>query len=228
MSELKHLAVIMDGNRRWAKDKGLPSFEGHRQGYDKMKEVGQWCIDRGITTLTVYAFSTENWNREEAEVNYLMDLLYKAVTTEVEEFNKRGIRLKIIGTRERLSDKLVKAIAEAEERTKNNDKGTLNICLNYGGRLEIVDAVKRIMAQGVPADQVTEKTISENIWLAGQDDPDLIIRTSGEQRLSGFLTWESVYSEFLFIDKHWPAFSETDLDAAINDYNSRHRRFGGN
>lgn len=228
MSELKHLAVIMDGNRRWAKDSGLPSFEGHRQGYDKMKEVGQWCIDRGITTLTVYAFSTENWNREEAEVNYLMDLLYKAVTTEVDEFNKRGIRLKIIGTRERLSEKLVKAIAEAEERTKDNNKGTLNICLNYGGRLEIVDAVKKITAQGIPADQITEKTISENIWLAGQDDPDLIIRTSGEQRLSGFLTWESVYSEFLFIDKHWPAFSEADLDAAINDYNNRHRRFGGN
>lgn len=228
MSELKHLAVIMDGNRRWAKDNGLPSFEGHRQGYDKMKEVGQWCIDRGITTLTVYAFSTENWNREEVEVNYLMDLLYKAVTTEVEEFNKRGIRLKIIGTRERLSEKLVKAIAEAEERTQNNDKGTLNICLNYGGRLEIVDAVKKIIAKGIPVDQITEKTISENIWLAGQADPDLIIRTSGEQRLSGFLTWESVYSEFLFINKHWPAFSEADLDAAINDYNNRHRRFGGN
>ena len=228
MSELKHLAVIMDGNRRWAKDNGLPSFEGHRQGYDKMKEVGQWCIDRGITTLSVYAFSTENWNREQAEVNYLMDLLYKAVTAEVEQFNKRGIRLRIIGTRERLPEKLVKAIADAEERTKGNEKGTLNICLNYGGRLEIVDAVKKIISQGIPADQITEKTISENIWLAGQADPDLIIRTSGEQRLSGFLTWESVYSEFLFIDKHWPAFSEADLDAAINDYNNRHRRFGGN
>lgn len=218
----------MDGNRRWAKDRGLPSFEGHRQGYDKMKEVGQWCIDRGITTLTVYAFSIENWNREEAEVNYLMDLLHKAVTTEVEEFNKRGIRLRIIGTRERLSEKLVKAITEAEERTRENTQGTLNICLNYGGRLEIVDAVKKIVAQGIPVDQITEKTISENIWLAGQSDPDLIIRTSGEQRLSGFLTWESVYSEFLFIDKHWPAFFEADLDAAIDDYNNRHRRFGGN
>lgn len=228
MSELKHLAVIMDGNRRWAKDKGLPAFEGHRQGYDKMKDVGQWCIDRGISVLTVYAFSTENWNREEAEVSYLMDLLYRAVTTEVEEFNKRGIRLKIIGTREKLSEKLVKAIAEAEDRTKDNAKGTLNICLNYGGRLEIVDAVKKIMSQGISADQITEKTISENIWLAGQDDPDLIIRTSGERRLSGFLTWESVYSEFLFIDKHWPAFSESDLDSAIDDYNNRHRRFGGN
>jgi undecaprenyl diphosphate synthase len=228
MSELKHLAVIMDGNRRWAKDNGLPPFEGHRQGYDKMKEVGQWCIDRGITTLTVYAFSTENWNREDQEVSYLMDLLYKAVTSEVAEFNKRGIKLKIIGTRERLSEKLVKAIADAEEQTKNNAKGVLNICLNYGGRLEIIDAVKKIIQQGTPIEQITEKTISDNIWMAGQSDPDLIIRTSGEQRLSGFLTWESVYSEFLFIDKHWPAFSEADLDEAVNNYNNRHRRFGGN
>jgi len=228
MSELKHLAIIMDGNRRWAKDKGLPSFEGHRHGYDKMKEVGEWCIKRGITTFTVYAFSTENWNRDQAEVDYLMDLLYKAVTTEIEEFNKRGIRLKIIGTRERLSEKLVKAIAEAEEVTKNNDKGTLNICLNYGGRLEIVEAVRKIVAQGIPAEQITEKTISDNIWLSGQSDPDLIVRTSGEQRLSGFLTWESVYSEFLFINKHWPAFSESDLDEVIENYNNRHRRFGGN
>jgi undecaprenyl diphosphate synthase len=228
MSELKHLAVIMDGNRRWAKDNGLPSFEGHRHGYDKMKEVGQWCIDRGITTLTVYAFSTENWNRDPEEVSYLMDLLYKAVTTEVEEFSKRGIRLRIIGSRERLSEKMVKAIAEAEEKTKDNDKGTLNICLNYGGRLEIVEAVKKIVAQGIPAEEIKETTISENIWLAGQPDPDLIIRTSGEQRLSGFLTWESVYSEFLFIDKHWPAFSEADLDLAVNDFNNRQRRFGAN
>lgn len=228
MSELKHLAIIMDGNRRWAKDNNLPSFEGHRQGYDKMKEVGQWCVNRGITTLTVYAFSTENWNREQAEIDYLMDLLYKAVTTEIKEFNKRGIRLRVIGTRERLSEKMIQAIAEAEEQTKTNNKGTLNICLNYGGRLEIVDAVKKIISQGIPAEQITEKTITENIWFAGQNDPDLIIRTSGEQRLSGFLTWESVYSEFLFIDKHWPAFSETDLDDAVSDFNNRHRRFGGN
>ncbi len=218
----------MDGNRRWAKDNGLPALEGHRRGYDKMKETGQWCIDRGITTMTVYAFSTENWNREQEEVNYLMDLLYKVVTSEVAEFNKRGIRMKIIGSSERLSEKLVKAIAAAEEQTKNNTKGILNICLNYGGRLEIVEAVKKVVTAGIPVDQITEKTISENIWMAGQSDPDLIIRTSGEQRLSGFMTWESVYSEFLFVDKHWPDFSESDLDQAINDYNNRRRRFGGN
>jgi len=228
MPELKHLAIIMDGNRRWAKKNNLPSFEGHRRGYEKMKEVGKWCIDRNITTLTVYAFSIENWNRNESEINYLMDLLYKALTVEIEEFNKYNIKLKIIGTREKLSEKLIKAIVAAEEKTKNNNKGTLNICLNYGGRLEIVEAVKKIISQKIPINQITEKTISENIWLTGQNDPDLIIRTSGEQRLSGFLTWESVYSEFLFLDKYWPDFSESDLDEAIKDYNNRQRRFGGN
>ena len=228
MPELKHLAIIMDGNRRWAKEHGLPTFEGHRRGYDKMKEVGEWCLDRGITTMSIYAFSTENWNREQEEVRYLMDLIYKAIALEIPEFNKRGIRMRIIGSRERLSGKLVKAIDAAEEQTKNNARGTLNICLNYGGRWEITEAVKKIVAAGIPVEQITEKIISDNIWMAGQSDPDLIIRTSGEQRLSGFLTWESVYSEFLFIDKHWPDFSESDLDQAINDYNNRRRRFGGN
>ncbi len=228
MPEIKHIAIIMDGNRRWARENGLPPFEGHRRGYDKMKDVGEWCIKRGIKTMTVYAFSTENWNRSADEVNYLMELLYRAVTVEVDEFMKRGIRLKIIGSRERLSPKMVQAIAAAEERTKSNDQGTLNICLNYGGRLEIVDAVKKLMAQGASAEQITEQAISENIWLAGQPEPDLIIRTSGEQRLSGFLTWESVYSELLFVSCHWPAFSEADLDAAIAEFNRRTRRFGGN
>ncbi len=218
----------MDGNRRWAKDNGLPAFEGHRKGYDKMKEAGEWCITRGIETLTVYAFSTENWNRAQDEVDYLMNLLHHALTDEIEEFNGRGIRLKVIGSRDRLSEKLVKAIESAEEKTKNNTKGTLNICLNYGGRLEIVDAVKKIISSGVLAESVDEKMISENIWLSGQSEPDLIIRTSGEQRLSGFLTWESVYSELLFVDCHWPAFTEKDLDGAIENFENRQRRFGGN
>jgi len=228
MSELKHLAVIMDGNRRWAKDNNLSTLDGHRQGYDKLKTVGEWCIKRGIKTLTVYAFSTENWNRSQEEVVYLMDLLYNAVTKEVIEFDKRGIKLKVIGTRDRLSEKMITAINEAEERTKNNTAGTLNLCINYGGRLEIVEAVKKIMAEGKSPEEVDENLISANIWMAGETDPDLVIRTSGEQRLSGFMTWESVYSEFLFIDKHWPAFSEEDLDQAVDDFNNRHRRFGGN
>jgi undecaprenyl diphosphate synthase len=218
----------MDGNRRWAKDNNLPPFEGHRRGYDKMKEAGQWCIDRGIDILTVYAFSTENWNRSQEEVSYLMDLLHFALTQEVPKFTEIGIRLRVIGSRDRLSDKLREAIDQAEEATKDNSKGTLNIALNYGGRLEIVEAMKKALAGGIKPQELSEKDISDNIWTAGQSDPDLIIRTSGEQRLSNFLTWQSVYSELLFVKCHWPAFSEKDLDEAIEEFNRRTRRFGGN
>ncbi|HPL93396.1 MAG TPA: polyprenyl diphosphate synthase [bacterium] len=225
---LKHLAIIMDGNRRWAKDQGLPSFAGHQKGYEKLKEVMRWCQKKGVDTLTVYAFSTENWNRSEDEVNFLMTLFHKALTEELDEFHQEGIRLRVIGTRQRLAPKIVQAIAEAEEKTKDNQKGNLNLCINYGGRLEIVEAFKKIMAQGVTAEEISDKMIAEHLWMAGQPDPDLIIRTSGEQRLSGFLTWESVYSEFLFLEKHWPDFSEADFDRAIEDFNNRHRRFGGN
>jgi len=228
MPELNHLAIILDGNRRWAKENGLPSFEGHRRGYNKMKEVGEWCIARGIKTFTVYAFSTENWHRTPEEVDYLMNLLHQALTKEINEFNRRGIRLRVIGSRDRLSEKMKQEADFAENETKNNTRGTLNICLNYGGRLEIVEAVRTIISRGVKSEEIDEKMISENIWLAGQSDPDLIIRTSGEQRLSGFLTWESVYSELLFVKCHWPAFSEQDLDEAIAEFHRRHRRFGGN
>ncbi|MFA6919077.1 MAG: polyprenyl diphosphate synthase [Patescibacteria group bacterium] len=228
MSQIKHLGIIMDGNRRWAKDNNLPPFEGHRRGYDKMKEAGQWCIDRGIDILTVYAFSTENWNRSQEEVSYLMDLLHFALTQEVPKFTEIGIRLRVIGSRDRLSDKLREAIDQAEEATKDNSKGTLNIALNYGGRLEIVEAMKKALAGGIKPQELSEKDISDNIWTAGQSDPDLIIRTSGEQRLSNFLTWQSVYSELLFVKCHWPAFSEKDLDEAIEEFNRRTRRFGGN
>lgn len=225
---LKHLAIIMDGNRRWAKDQGLPSFAGHQKGYEKLKEVMRWCQKKGVDTLTVYAFSTENWNRSEDEVNFLMTLFHRALTEELDEFHQEGIRLRVIGTRQRLAPKIVQAITEAEEKTKDNQKGNLNLCINYGGRLEIIEAVKKIVASGVKSEDITDKLIADNLWMAGQPDPDLIIRTSGEQRLSGFLTWESVYSEFLFLEKHWPDFSETDFDRAIEDFNNRHRRFGGN
>ncbi len=225
---LKHLAIIMDGNRRWAKDQGLPSFAGHQKGYEKLKEVMHWCQKKGVDTLTVYAFSTENWNRSEDEVNFLMTLFHKALTEELDEFHQEGIRLKVIGTRQRLAPKIVQAIADAEEKTKDNQKGNLNLCINYGGRLEIIEAVKKIVDSGVKPEDITDKLIADNLWMAGQADPDLIIRTSGEQRLSGFLTWESVYSEFLFLEKHWPDFSEADFDQAIEDFNNRHRRFGGN
>lgn len=228
MSNIQHLAIIMDGNRRWAKEKGLPPLEGHRRGYNKLKQVGEWCLARGIKFFTVYAFSTENWNRTKKEVNYLMRLLEIGLTKELSFFMERGIRIRVIGRRQELPERLQKAIIKAEEATENNNKGTLNLAINYGGRPEIVEAVKKIIKKKINPSKITDKLISENIWTAGQPDPDLIIRTSGEQRLSGFLTWQSVYSELYFVKCHWPAFSEKDLDKAIDDYNNRHRRFGGN
>jgi undecaprenyl diphosphate synthase len=228
MQQIKHIAFIMDGNRRWAKKRGLPSLEGHRRGYNKMKEVGQWCIDRGIKHMTVYAFSTENWKRSKKEVDYLMNLLEKALTSEIPEFMKKGIRLRVVGSKKGLSKNIIKAIENAEKETAKNSKGTLNIAINYGGRLEIVEAVQNIIKQKKSPKAITEDLISKNIYTAGQPDPDIVVRTSGEHRLSGFLTWQSVYSELFFIKPHWPGFKEKDLDKVIDEYNNRNRRFGGN
>lgn len=226
MEQIKHLAIIMDGNRRWAKEKGLPSFEGHRQGYKKAKQVGDWCLDRGIKTLTVFAFSSENWQRSKKEVDALMKLLEMALTKELKIFIKKGIKIKVLGDIGRFSKKLQKAIINAEEKTKKNTKGTLNLALNYGGRSEILEAVRKICRKKINPGKITEKTISDSIWTSGQSDPELLIRTSGEMRLSGFLPWQSVYSELYFCKRNWPAFTEKDLDDALNEYQRRKRRFG--
>ncbi len=223
---LKHLAIILDGNRRWAKARGLPTFEGHRRGYDKVKTIGLAALERGVKFFTVFAFSTENWKRSTEEVAYLMDLIHLALTSEMDFYMKHDIRLRVIGRRAELSDRLVKAIDEAEAKTAGNIAGQVNLCINYGGRAEIVEAVKLLAADGVSADEVTEELIASKLWTRGIPDPDLIIRTSGEQRLSGFLTWSGVYSELLFIDKHWPDFDPSDLDAAIAEFDRRGRRFG--
>lgn len=225
-TKINHLAIILDGNRRWAKQQGLPSLEGHRRGYDKIKEVGDWCLARGIKILTVYAFSTENWKRDKKEVDYLMKLLRLALTKELSYFIKRDIKVRVIGRREELSPAMRAAISHAEEVTKNNKAGTINLAINYGGRQEIVAAVKSIVSDGALPEQINENLISEKIWTSGQSDPDLIIRTSGEQRLSGFLTWQSVYSELYFMSVYWPDFSEKDLDEAITWFENRERRFG--
>ncbi|HNS33617.1 MAG TPA: polyprenyl diphosphate synthase, partial [bacterium] len=219
MTKIKHLGIIMDGNRRWAKKRGLPPMAGHQKGYDKMKQVGDWCLARGIDFLTVYAFSTENWQRSKKEVDYLMKLLERGLTKELPQFMKKNIRLKIIGSRDKLSVSLKRAIKTAEDKTKNNTAGTLNIAVNYGGRLEVVEAVKKIVRRKIPINQISEQTISDYVWTAGEPDPDLIIRTSGEYRLSGFLTWQGVYSELYFTKKFWPDFSERDLDEAILEFN---------
>lgn len=224
---LRHIAIIMDGNRRWAKNRGLPTLEGHRRGYNKMKKVTEWCIKKGIKILTVYAFSTENWNRSQNEVNYLMDLFREALNRDITEMAKQGVQVKLIGQKERLAPDIQKMVKQAESKTKDNKKLLFQMAISYGGRPDIVQAVKKIANQKIPANKITEDLISKNLWTNGCPDPDLIIRTSGEYRLSNFLTWQSAYSELIFIKKHWPAFSEKDLELAIEEYNSRQRRFGG-
>lgn len=223
---VRHLGVIMDGNRRWAKQRGRPTLEGHRRGYDVVMKMGHWCLDRGIEILTIYAFSTENWNRSKTEVSYLMRLLSKALTKEVDGLHRKNIRISVIGRIHELPKHLQQHIALAMELTKNNTRGTLQLAINYGGRSEIVDAVKKIYRTAKSASSITEKSLSEVMYTASQPDPDLIIRTSGEHRLSGFLTWQSVYSELLFVKKNWPDFSERDLDDALHEFGRRQRRFG--
>jgi len=222
-----HLGIIIDGNRRWAKTRNLPAFEGHRKGYNKLKDVGKWCKEKGVKILTIYAFSTENWNRSRKEVNYLMRLLARAMTKkEVRNLMKDGIKLNVIGQVERLPEYLQKAIKSAEYATKNNKEGVLNLAISYGGRAEILQAVKRIVKEGITADEIDEETIGRYLWTKGLADPDLIIRTAGEQRLSNFLLWQIAYSELYFTKKYWPDFEKSDLEQVFHDYAQRQRRYG--
>lgn len=219
-----HLAIIIDGNRRWAKSKGLSSFEGHKKGFDNVNKIRDYCLKKGVKILTLYCFSTENWNRSKLEVKYLMRLLAEAFSSHnIDKFNNNGIKMQVIGQKERLPKFLQKKIKEAEESTKNNKKGIVNLAISYGGRPEIVSAVKKIVEERL---QITEKNINDNLWTKGLPDPDLIIRTSGEQRLSNFMAWQSIYSEFYFPKKHWPDFTEEDIEATFEDYSLRKRRFG--
>ncbi|MEK7211040.1 MAG: polyprenyl diphosphate synthase, partial [Patescibacteria group bacterium] len=184
----------------------------------------RWCRDAGVKTLTLFAFSTENWQRAKEEVYFLMGLFYRAFTEDIKKLHENNIRVLLIGRKEGLSKKLQGAILQAEELTKNNDGCTLNLAINYGGRPELMDAFKKILKN--PPAEITEETISQNLYTAEQANPDLIIRTSGEQRLSGFLTWQSAYSELLFVNHHWPEFSKDDFDGALTDFAARQRRFG--
>ncbi len=221
-----HLGIIMDGNRRWAKERGLPGLEGHREGAEKIREVVKWCKSHGVKILTLYAFSTENWNRSPEEVNFLMRLLGTFLEKEMKEFQKRKVKLQIIGQRERLPASLLKKIGEAEDLTKNNDDLILILAISYGGRAEIVRALKKMIQGKISSGKVTEEKVAEYLYTAGLPDPDLIIRTSGEQRISGFLLWQSAYSELYFTNKYWPDFLEKDFDEALAEYDKRQRRFG--
>jgi undecaprenyl diphosphate synthase len=223
---LRHLAMIMDGNRRWAKERGMPAVEGHRAGYETMKKVGDWCLARGVETLTVYAFSTENWKRSEVEVAFLMALLEHALDKELDYFISRKIKLRILGRREGFSAKILQLIDKAQAATKDFDTMTFAICLNYGGRAELVDAVREIVAEGMQPDAIDEQSIAKRLYWSNMPDPDMIVRTSGEERLSGFLLWQSAYSEFYWLKKNWPAVEEGDIEAIIEEYKTRQRRYG--
>lgn len=225
---LTHLGIIMDGNRRWAKAHRLPALEGHRRGYETFKKIADHCLACGIKILTIYAFSTENWQRSKAEVRYLMSLLKRGIEENADDFMAKGVRVRFIGSRANIPAAVLDAMDEAAVRTGRNTKGALNVAINYGGRQEIIEAVRRIVELGPPPERITEATFTNALDTAGQPDPDLIIRTSGEERLSGFLTWQSVYAELYFSPKLWPDFTTADLDAALADYAKRQRRFGSN
>jgi undecaprenyl diphosphate synthase len=222
----KHIAVIMDGNRRWATKQGKSADFGHRKGYENFVKFGELCRGKGIHTITVYAFSTENWKRSQEEVSVLMDLMRDAIKKETKRLNKENIRIRVIGRREDLPEDLQKAVEEGEEKTKNNTGGDLNIALSYGGRAEIVDAFKRLAKKGVSPEDITEDQVSENLYTAGQEEPDLIIRCGGVKRLSNFLLWQSNYSEMYFLDTLWPDFDEKELDKSLEFFANTKRNFG--
>ena len=222
-----HIGIIMDGNGRWARRRGHPASFGHRAGVRAIKRVLEGCEELGVKVLSVYAFSTENWSRPRTEVRALMRLFHETMQREIEEMHRRGVRIVVSGRRDELSTKMRERIDEALERTAGNTNGVLNICLNYGGRAEIVDAVRRLVADGVQSGEVDEAAITARLYVPDLPEPDLIIRTAGERRVSNFLLWQSAYSEMLVSETLWPDFGIDDLKAALADYSSRVRTFGG-
>ncbi len=221
-----HIGIIMDGNRRWAKERGKLAMQGHLQGYETLKKIANHAFGKGLAVLTVFAFSSENWLRSKTEVNFLLKLFWRMVTEELAEFQRMGVRVRFIGDLSRFPDELRKGMEHTMKETAGNTGGTLQIAASYGGREEIVRAVRAIVAAKTSPDAIDEDMIARHLYTADVSDPDLIIRTSGEERLSGFLPWQGVYSELLFLKKHWPAFTSRDFDAAVEEYASRQRRFG--
>lgn len=227
----EHIAIILDGNRRWAKSKMLPVKLGHKQGAETLKKIAKYANKIGVKDLTVYAFSTENWKRSEEEVSTLMGLL----ANYLEEFAKTAdidnVKIRVFGDLTALNEKLQNSIHETLNRTKDNTGLALNICLNYGGRAEMIKATKEIAKQvkdgTINLDDINENMMEKHLYTCGLKDPDLMIRTSGELRTSGFLLWQLAYTEFIFLDKNWPDFNEKDLDYCIEEYQKRNRKFGG-
>lgn len=220
--DIKCVGIILDGNRRWAKANGVSKMEGHRAGMETLKKTVRFVRDSGVKHLVVYAFSTENWNRDESEVSYLMDLFREAIRKEMNELGKENVRVRFIGQRARFSADLQEAMKDIEDKTSQNDAITLCVCLSYGGRAEIAAAASAAASEG----EVTEINIAKHLWTAGTPDPDIIIRTGGEKRLSNFLPWQSVYSELFFTETLCPDFNKEEFDAILAEFATRERRNG--
>jgi undecaprenyl diphosphate synthase len=223
----RHVAIIMDGNGRWAKQRGLPRLAGHHAGTENIRRIIIDCAEQGVRYLTLYAFSTENWSRPSAEVNGLMRLLSEVINRETETLHREGAQIRHLGRMTGINEQLQRKIRDAVELTKNNSRVTVAIAFNYGGRADVVDAVREVMERGYSPAQVTEELISDYLSTAGMPDPDLIIRTAGEWRLSNFLIWQAAYSEYWTTPLYWPDFGPEQLRQAIGDYARRERRFGG-
>ena len=228
----KHIAIIMDGNRRWAKSKGKPAAFGHKEGAKTLEKIVRYGNKIGLQYITVYAFSTENWKRTEEEVKALMFLFQSYLSDYAKRADSENIKVKFLGDRTALSDSMQNLMKQCEEKTKDNTGITFNIAINYGGRDELLTAIKSIAAKvktgSLNIEDIDEEVVANNLYTKSEPDPDLLIRTSGEKRLSNFLPWQLVYTEFLFVDKNWPDFSEEDLDNAIEEYQKRTRKFGAN
>jgi len=220
-----HVAIIMDGNGRWAKERGLPRIEGHRKGAEKAEKVVEWAADLNIDYITLYAFSTENWKRPWDEVKFLFTLFVDFIKKRVNRMKDEGVKVKIMGRREGLPQEILDVWDWVEEETKNEERITLVIAFNYGGRAEILDAVNKIIKGKI--DVVDEKTFRKYLYIPELPDPDLVIRTSGEMRISNFLLWQIAYSELIFVKKYWPDFDKEDLKFALEEFSRRQRRFGG-
>jgi len=221
-----HIGLILDGNRRWARAHGLSIEEGHRQGYQTLKTIAKAAMKYGVRYVSAYVFSTENWKRDRQEVKDIMNILKWVLQHEINDFNKENIRLCVIGSKAKLGAAMLTAIHDAEKLTENNTRGTILLCLDYGGQQEIVDAIKKIIAADVKPEEVSSQMVEKFLYAPDVPPIDLVIRTSGEHRLSGFMTWESVYSELQFTKKYWPEFNEHDLEKALTEYSKTQRRYG--
>ena len=222
----KHVGYILDGNRRWAKLHSLPEYDGHLAGYTALREVVEGSFEQGVQFVSVYAFSSENWKRDKEEVSNLMKLTVHAITSDLKRFVKSGIRVRVLGHREGLSAKLVSAIDKAEQSTRDLTKGTVLVCFNYGGQQEIADAARKCVEDGLAPEEITEEAIAHRLYAPDVPPIDIIVRTSGEQRLSNFMLWRASYSELLFLQKFWPDMTKQDVADIIEEYNRRQRRFG--